>query len=468
MDATTLDTHRIERDSLGDVRVPSEAFWGAQTQRAVDNFQISGQVFDRRLIRALGLVKLACAEVNRELEDLDAERYDAISQAAQRVIDGELDGHFPLDIYQTGSGTSTNMNANEVIANKANLLLGHGLGAKEPVHPNDHVNMGQSSNDVIPTAMHVATYLALVEELLPALEHLAGAIDSRAALDEDFVKTGRTHLMDAMPLTVGQEMSGWSFAMRQAAARLQTILPELGQLALGGTAVGTGVNTRRGFGKAVAAQLAALTGQPFQEADNHFAAQATTDTVVAVSAQVKAAAVALLKIANDLRWMNSGPQAGLGDMVLPALQPGSSIMPGKINPVIPEAVIMVCCRVVGNDVTVTQAAQLSSFQLAVGLPVTIQSLLESITLLAEAARHLADKAIRDMKVNEARIQSLVGRNPILVTALNPVIGYDKAAQIAKRAYAEDRLLKDVAREMTDLSNEELDTLLDPRAMTHPK
>ena len=263
-------------------------------------------------------------------------------------------------------------------------------------------------------------------------------------------------------------MSGWSFATRLAATRLAAILPELAQLALGGTAVGTGVNTRRGFGKAVAARLAALTGQPFQEADNHFAAQATTDTVVAASALVKAAAVALLKIANDLRWMNSGPQAGLGDVILPALQPGSSIMPGKINPVIPEAVMMVCCRVVGNDVTVTQAAQLANFQLAVGLPVTISSLLESVTLLAEAARHLADKAIRDMQVNQARIQSLVGRNPILVTALNPVIGYDKAAQIAKRSYAEDRLLKDVAQEMTDLSGEQLDALLDPRAMTHPK
>lgn len=467
MDATSPAAHRIERDSLGDVHVPTDAYWGAQTQRAVENFQISGQTFDRRLIRALGLVKLACAEVNGELEDLDEQRVDAIRQAAQRVIDGQMDEHFPLDLYQTGSGTSTNMNANEVIANQANVLLGHGLGAKEPVHPNDHVNMGQSSNDVIPTAMHVAAYLALVEELLPALHHLAAVIDQRAAADGSLVKTGRTHLMDAMPLTVGQELGGWSFAVRQSATRLANVLPELSQLALGGTAVGTGVNTRRGFGRAVAARLAALTGQPFQEAENHFAAQATTDTVVAVSSLVKAAAVALLKIANDLRWMNSGPQAGLADVTLPALQPGSSIMPGKINPVIPEAVMMVCCRVVGNDVAVTQAAQLSNFQLAVGLPITITSLLESITLLAEAARHLADKAIRDMQVNEARIQGLVGRNPILVTAMNPVIGYDKAAQIAKRAYAENRLLVDVAREMTDLTDEELEKHLDPRAMTHP-
>ncbi len=459
---------RVERDSLGEVQVPGDAYWAAQTQRAVDNFQISGQRFDRRFIRALGLVKLACAEVNHDLGDLDDSRFGAIRQAAERVRDGDLDAHFPLDIYQTGSGTSTNMNANEVIANQANLLLGQGLGAKEPVHPNDHVNMGQSSNDVIPTVMHVAAYLAIVEELLPALHHLADTIDERAARDRDQVKTGRTHLMDAMPLTIGQEFGGWSAAARQAAARLAAFLPELGQLALGGTAVGTGVNTRAGFGKAVAAKLAALTGQPFQEAADHFWTQGTTDTAVAASALVKAAAVSVVKIANDLRWMNSGPQAGLGDISLPALQPGSSIMPGKINPVIPEAVMMVCCRVVGNDVAVTQAAQLANFQLAVGLPVTVDALIESVTLLAQACRHLADKAIRDLKVNAARIDGLVGRNPILVTALNPVIGYDRAAEIAKRSIAENRLLVEVAREMTDLSAEQLAALLDPRDMTHPK
>jgi fumarate hydratase class II len=469
--AVTTDTNRdtrVERDSLGDVHVPNRAFYGAQTQRAVDNFQISGQVFDRRFIRALGLIKLACAGVNRELEDLDEARYAVIANATQMVVDGQLDEHFPLDIFQTGSGTSTNMNANEVIANQANVLAGHGLGAREPIHPNDHVNMGQSSNDVIPTALNVSAYLAIAEELLPALAHLADTIDARAARDADVVKTGRTHLMDAMPLTVGQEMSAWSYAMRQAAARLEAFLPELGQLALGGTAVGTGVNTRPGYGKAVAARLAALTGHPFQEADNHFACQGTTDTAVAASGLVKATAVAMLKVANDLRWMNSGPQAGLGEVSLPALQPGSSIMPGKINPVIPEAVVMVCARVMGNDVAIAQAAQLANFQLAVGLPVTVASLLESITLLAAAATHLADKAIADMAVNTSRIGALVGRNPILVTALNPVIGYDKAAQIAKRAYAENRLVKDVAREMTDLSDDQLDALLDPRGMTSPK
>lgn len=459
---------RAERDSMGEIEVPGQAYWGAQTHRALVNFQISGQTFDRRFIRALGLVKLACAGVNSDLDDLDEPRYAAIREAAQAVVDGELDEHFPLDVFQTGSGTSTNMNANEVIANKANLLLGQGLGAKEPVHPNDHVNMGQSSNDVIPTALHVAAYLALTEELLPALHHLADTIDARAAADADVVKTGRTHLMDAMPLTLGQELSGWSHAMRQAAGRLADLLPELGQLALGGTAVGTGVNTRPGYGKAVAARLAALTGHPFQEATNHFSAQGTTDTAVAASALVKSAAVALAKVANDLRWMNSGPQAGLAEVALPALQPGSSIMPGKVNPVIPEAVLMVCARVIGNDVTITQAAQLANFQLAVGLPVTAASLLESITLLAEAARHLADKAVRGMTVNRPRIDSLVGRNPILVTALNPLIGYDKAAQIAKRAYAEDRLLVDVAREMTDLSDEALAEHLDPLGMTAPK
>jgi fumarate hydratase class II len=459
---------RVERDSLGDVEVPGSAYWGAQTHRALGNFQISGQPFDRRFIRALGLIKLAAAGVNNDLGDLDDARYDAIRRSAQRVVDGDLDEHFPLDVFQTGSGTSTNMNANEVIANQANVLLGAGLGAKEPIHPNDHVNMGQSSNDVIPTALNVSAYLAIAEELLPALEHLAQTIEARGAADASVVKTGRTHLMDAMPLTIGQEFSGWSHSLRQAGARLEAFLPELGELAIGGTAVGTGVNSRPGYGKAVAARLAALTGQPFQEAGNHFTAQGTTDTAVGASALVKAAAVALAKVANDLRWMNSGPQAGLAEVTLPALQPGSSIMPGKINPVIPEAVVMVCARVVGNDVTITQAAQLANFQLAVGLPVTAASLLESITLLAQAARHLADKAVRDLRVNAERIGGLVDRNPILVTALNPLIGYDRAAAIAKRAYAEDRRLLDVAREMTDLSDEELARCLDPMGMTEPR
>ncbi len=456
---------RVETDSLGDVRVPADALYGAQTQRAVENFPISGQGFDRRFIRALGLVKLACAGINRELGHLDGELADAVEQAAREVAEGQHDQHFPIDIFQTGSGTSTNMNANEVIANRANQLLGHPLGAKEPVHPNDHVNMGQSSNDVIPTSIHVAASLALEEELLPAVDHLIGVIRQRAEQDGDVVKTGRTHLMDAMPVTLGQEMGGWASQLEMARDRLEDILPELSQLAIGGTAVGTGVNAPEGFGKAVAARLSALTGQVFEEAPDHFMAQASTDTAVATSALLKALAVSMMKIANDLRWMNSGPKAGLAEISLPALQPGSSIMPGKINPVIPEAVAMVAAQVMGNDAACTVAGQAANFQLSVMLPVTARNLLESIGLLASASRVLADRAIAGLTIRHDHIAYFVERNPILVTALNPVIGYDLAAKIAKRAYAEGRRLQDVTREMTDLSDEEIEQLLDPRSMT---
>jgi fumarate hydratase class II len=456
---------RAERDSMGEVRVPAGALFGAQTQRAVDNFPISGLVFDRRFIRALGLIKLACLGVNRELGLLEGDMADAIETAAREVAEGVHDAQFPIDIFQTGSGTSTNMNANEVIANRANLLLGQPLGAKSPVHPNDHVNLGQSSNDVIPAAIHVAATLAIEEELLPALDHLAATIRMRAAENADVVTTGRTHLMDAMPVTLGQVFGAWASQVELARGRLAGVLPELGQLAIGGTAVGTGINTPKGFGKAVAARLAALTGHPFQEAGDHFGAQASSDTAVAVSGLAKAAAVALMKIANDLRWMNSGPQAGLAEIALPALQPGSSIMPGKVNPVIPEAVTMVCAQVIGNDTTITIAGQAANFQLSVMLPVIAHDLIESISLLAGAASVLADKAVAGMTINREHIAELVERNPILVTALNPVIGYDLAAQIAKRAYAEDRRVKDVAREMTELSDADLDRLLDPRGMT---
>jgi len=456
---------RVERDSMGEVEVPAGALYGAQTQRAVQNFAISGLRFDRRFLRALGLIKLAAAGVNKELELLDEPVAEAIQQAALEVAEGRHDAHFPIDVFQTGSGTSTNMNANEVIANRANLLLGRPLGAREPVHPNDHVNLGQSSNDVIPAAIHVAACLALVEELLPALDALQAAIDARAAEHADVVKTGRTHLMDAMPLSVGQEMGAWATQVRLARERLTALLPELGDLAIGGTAVGTGVNAPKGYGRAVAARLAALTGFPFQEAGDHFAAQACSDTAVAVSALLKAAAVSMMKIANDLRWLNSGPQAGLAEITLPALQPGSSIMPGKINPVIPEAAAMVAAQVMGNDQAITVAGQAANFQLSVMLPVIARNLLESIALLAGASRALAERAVTGLVVNRERISALVERNPILVTALNPVIGYDRAAAIAKRAYEEGRPVREVAREMTDLPDEQLDELLDPRRMT---
>ncbi|MFQ5459915.1 MAG: class II fumarate hydratase [Anaerolineae bacterium] len=459
------ETTREERDSLGPVQVPAQALWGAQTQRAVENFPVSGITFGRRFLKALGLVKLACAGVNRDLDLLDDEVARAIVQAAEEVVAGRHDGEFPIDIFQTGSGTSTNMNANEVIANRANQILGQPLGAKKPVHPNDHVNRSQSSNDVIPTALHVAAYQAAADELLPALDQLADAIESRAAEHGDLVKTGRTHLMDAMPVTVGQEMGGWAAQVRLAAGRIRTLLPELGQLCIGGTAVGTGLNAPEGFSKAVAARLSALTGHPFSETENHFAAQASSDTPVAMSGAVKSAAVSLMKIANDLRWMNSGPNAGLAEIALPALQPGSSIMPGKINPVIPEAVTQVCAQVMGNDVAVTVGGQAANFELSVMQPVIARNLIESIAILAGAARTLAEKAINGLVVNRERIGGLVEKNPILVTALNPVIGYDKAAVVAKKAFAEGRAVKDVARDLTDLPAEELDRLLDPRNMT---
>ncbi len=455
---------RVERDSLGEVKVPTNALYGAQTQRAVENFPISGLRFPRTFIRALGLIKAAAARVNRDLGLLDAEKARLIEQAAQEVVDGRWDDQFPIDIFQTGSGTSTNMNANEVIANRALQLMGAQVGSKA-IHPNDHVNMGQSSNDVIPAAIHVAAYLEVAESLLPALRHLHQVLLQKAAETDDVIKTGRTHLMDATPIRMGQEISGWAAQIEKGIARIEAVLPRLAELAIGGTAVGTGLNAHPEFGRRVAAALAEQTGLPFVETNNHFEAQATQDTAVELSGQLKVVATSLMKIANDLRWMNSGPQAGLAEIVLPGLQPGSSIMPGKINPVIPEAVTMVCAQVFGNDLTITIGGQSGNFELNVMLPVIAYNLLQSITLLANAARLLADKAIAGFTVNRERTVGLVERNPILVTALNPVIGYDRAAQIAKRAYAEGRRLKEVAAEMTDLNPAELDRLLDPRALT---
>ncbi|HEY64118.1 MAG TPA: class II fumarate hydratase [Caldilineae bacterium] len=455
---------RIERDSLGEVRVPAQALYGAQTQRAVENFPVSGLRFPRSFIRALGLIKAAAARVNRELGLLDEEKARFIELAAREVAEGRWDDQFPIDIFQTGSGTSTNMNANEVIANRAIQLMGGELGSKA-IHPNDHVNMGQSSNDVIPSAIHIAAYLETEEALLPALRHLHETLLHKAAETDDVVKTGRTHLMDATPIRLGQEISGWAAQIEKGIARIEATLPRLAELALGGTAVGTGLNAHPEFGRRMAAALAEETGLPFVEASNHFEAQAAQDTAVELSGQLKVIAASLMKIANDLRWMNSGPQAGLAEITLPALQPGSSIMPGKINPVIPEAVTMVCAQVFGNDVAITVGGQSGNFELNVMLPVIAYNLLQSITLLANAARLLADKAIAGFTVHREHIAELVERNPILVTALNPVVGYDKAAQIAKRAYAEGRRVKEVAAEITDLSPEELDRLLDPRGLT---
>ena len=460
-------SYRVERDSLGEVRVPAEALWGAQTQRAIENFPISGIRFSRTFIRALGLIKYAAAKVNTDLGLLEPRLAQAIMQAAQEVAEGRWDAHFPLDIFQTGSGTSTNMNANEVIANRANVLLGSSLGAKSPVHPNDHVNKGQSSNDVIPTAIHVAAYLEVHETLLPGLRHLHETLLQKARAWDHLVKTGRTHLMDAMPVRLGQEIGGWARQVELAIERVESTLPRLAELAIGGTAVGTGINTHPEFGRRVAAVLAELTGLPFREAVNHFEAQAAQDAAVELSGQLKTVAAALMKIANDLRWMNSGPIAGLQEIRLPALQPGSSIMPGKVNPVIPEAVRMVAAQVFGNDVAINFGGALGDFELNVMLPLIAHNLLQSIVILGNAARVLADKAIAGFTVNESHITSLIDRNPILGTALNPIIGYDRAAEVVKKALAEGRTVKEVVVEMGLLSPEEAERILDPRLMTEP-
>jgi fumarate hydratase class II len=451
--------YRIEKDSLGEVRVPANALYAAQTQRAVENFPISDLRFPRPFIRALGLIKGAAAAANEKLGLMDKTMSAAIQSASADVAVGLYDADFPLDIFQTGSGTSTNMNANEVIANLASTRL----GAK--VHPNDHVNMSQSSNDVIPTAIHVSAYLAVVDDLVPALSYLADTLERKAATVDHVVTTGRTHLMDAMPVRLSQELGGWLSQIRHGIERVQSSLPRLAELAQGGTAVGTGINAHPAFGAAIAAELAAQTGQSFVTSSNYFESLSTQDAAVELSGQLKAVATSLMKISNDLRWMNSGPIAGFGEISLPALQPGSSIMPGKINPVIPEAVAMVAAQVTGNDLVITLAGQSGNFQLNVMLPVAAYNLLQSITLLAGASRLLADKAIAGFTVNEEKIGDLVGRNPILVTALNPVIGYELGAKIAKKSYAEGRTLRDVALEMTDLTDSDLTRLLDPRQLT---
>ncbi len=450
---------RIEKDSMGELEVPADALWGAQTQRAVNNFPISGLTMPRQFIVALGLVKWAAAGANAELGLITNDVAAAIQKAALAVAEGDYDEHFPIDIFQTGSGTSSNMNANEVISHLAAESLG------KEVHPNDHVNMSQSSNDVIPTCVHVSAALAIQQKLLPALEHLSKALASKADETRDVVKTGRTHLMDAMPVTLGQELDGWRSQIDHASERLGDTMKRLTELAQGGTAVGTGINAHPKFGGKVAVLLSERTDVPFKAADNQFESLSSQDAAVETSGQLRVLAVSLTKIANDLRWMNSGPLAGVGEIELPALQPGSSIMPGKVNPVIPEAVTMVCAQVIGNDVTITIGGQSGNFQLNVMLPVVVHNLIQSIEILATASVCLADKAIVGFTVSTDNINRALDRNPILVTALNPVIGYEKGAAVAKKAYKEGRALKDVAREMTDLTNEELDRLLDPTSLT---
>ena len=450
---------RTEKDSMGELQVPADAKWGAQTQRAVNNFPISGLPMPRQFIAALGLVKWAAAGANAELGLIGPNLAIAIQKAALQVVAGEHDAEFPIDVFQTGSGTSSNMNANEVIASIATGIRG------SAVHPNDHVNMSQSSNDVIPTCVHLSAAMAIQGQLLPALRTLTVTLEKKADEVRHVVKTGRTHLMDAMPVTLGQELDGWRAQIDNGIARLSDSMLRLKALAQGGTAVGTGINAHPKFGAKVAVLISEHTHIEFRPAASKFEAMSTQDTAVEVSGQLRVLAVSLSKIANDLRWMNSGPLAGIGEIELPALQPGSSIMPGKVNPVIPEAVAMVCAQVIGNDATIAIAGQSGNFQLNVMLPVVAYNLLQSIELLSNASTCLAEKAIAGFTVNVDNINRALDRNPILVTALNPVIGYELGAAIAKKAYAEGRAVKDVAREMTDLTTEELDRLLDPAALT---
>ncbi|MEX1125003.1 MAG: class II fumarate hydratase [Acidimicrobiia bacterium] len=454
--------HRIERDSMGEVEVPQEAYYGASTQRAVDNFPISGLRFGRRFIWALGLLKGSAATVASQLGHLDAERGAAIRKAADEVMDGALDQHFVLDIFQTGSGTSTNTNANEVIATRATELLAPGA---DPVHPNDQVNFGQSSNDVIPTALHISAVAALREQLIPALDRLSASLGAKAREFADVVKSGRTHLMDATPVTLGQEFGGWATQIRKGSERLAKVLPELEELALGGTAVGTGINAPSGFAPAVIALMADRTGYPFREAEDHFEAQGAKDATVMASGALKTVAVSLFKIANDIRFLGSGPSSGLAEIRIPELQPGSSIMPGKVNPVMSEMVMQVAAQVIGNDASITWGGANGNFELNLMMPLIAHNLLESIEILASAADTFRAKCVDGIEADRDRARALLERNAIIVTALNPHIGYDNGARIAKEALATGRSIRDLVLESGLMTADELDRALDFKKLT---
>jgi fumarate hydratase, class II len=458
---------RLERDTMGEIAVPQDRYWGAQTQRSLTYFAIGSDVMPREMIRALGLVKVAAAQVNQDLSLLSPELAAAIIQAAQEVVEGQWDDHFPLRVWQTGSGTQSNMNANEVIANRAIAVLGGVLGSQTPVHPNDHVNQSQSSNDVFPTAMHIAAAESIHHQLVPRVTKLRMALNEKASAYQDIVKIGRTHLMDAVPLTLGQEFSGYVYQLDQNLARLQSILPDLYELALGGTAVGTGLNTHPEFAERSAARLAALTQLPFVSAPNKFAALAAHDAVVMASGALKTLAASLLKIANDLRWLGSGPRCGLGELILPANEPGSSIMPGKVNPTQCEAMTMVCVQVMGNDAAIAFAGSQGNFELNVFKPVMMHNLLHSIGLLADACGSFTDHLVLGLEPNRPEIEALLQRSLMLVTALTPKIGYDTAAAVAKKAYAEAKTLREVCLELGYLTGEEFDQVVQPQDMTHP-
>ncbi|MGX8908055.1 class II fumarate hydratase [Streptomyces netropsis] len=463
---TDSDQYRIEHDSMGEVRVPAHAKWRAQTQRAVENFPLSGQRLERSHIEALARIKAAAAKVNAELGVVDKDIAEAIEAAATEVAEGRWDDHFPVDVFQTGSGTSSNMNTNEVLATLATERLGR------EVHPNDHVNASQSSNDVFPSSIHIAATAAVTGDLVPALEHLAAALERKAAEFAEVVKSGRTHLMDATPVTLGQEFGGYAAQVRYGVERLRSSLPRLAELPLGGTAVGTGINTPPGFSAAVIAEVARTTGLPLTEARDHFEAQGARDGLVETSGQLRTIAVGLTKIANDLRWMASGPRTGLAEINLPDLQPGSSIMPGKVNPVVPEAVLMVAAQVVGNDATVATAGAAGNFELNVMLPVMAKNLLESVRLLANASRLLADRTVDGITANVERARAYAESSPSVVTPLNRYIGYEEAAKVAKKSLAEQKTIREVVLESGYidrglLTREQLDAALDVLRMTRP-
>jgi fumarate hydratase class II len=461
---------RIERDSMGEMSVPADAYYGASTARAVENFPISDLRFGRGFIAALGMIKSACAEAGASLGLIDAKRKALIQQAAQEVVDGKLDAQFVVDIFQTGSGTSTNMNANEVIAARANEIATGARGGKEPIHPNDHVNMQQSSNDVIPTAIHVAAAVAIRERLVPALEHLEEVLDDKARAVDDVVKIGRTHLQDATPVRLGQEVGGWAAQARQSVERALRAITALRELPLGGTAVGTGVNSHPQFAHKAVHILAERTGIYFVQAPNHFEAQSAKDGVVEASGLLKTIALSLAKIANDVRWLASGPRCGIGEISIPATQPGSSIMPGKVNPVMSEMVLQVAAQVLGNDATIAFAASPlgSTFELNVMMPVMAYALLQSIDLLTTSARVFADRAASGIEADRERCESLVEQSLAMCTSLAPKIGYDRAAEIAKESFKTGLTVREVARSRGMMPDEELDRLLDPRRMTQPQ
>ena len=458
---------RKEKDSMGDMQIPDDAYYGAQTQRAVENFPISGITISKSMIQALGKIKRSAAIVNHELGLLDDDRKNAIVQAADEIIEGKLDSQFPVDIYQTGSGTSSNMNCNEILSNRASEIMGGKIGAKDPVHPNDHVNLGQSSNDVIPTAIHIAANTMLEEELIPALQNLANELDKKATAFSDIVKIGRTHLQDATPITLGQEFSGYAQMVKNGIKRIQNAQGFLSELALGGTAVGTGINTKAQFGTHMAKEITRITGISFVEASNHFEAQGAQDAAVETSGALKTVAVSLSKIANDIRWLGSGPRAGLGELILPAVQPGSSIMPGKTNPVICEAMIQACAQVIGNDLAITIGGQGGVFELNLMLPLIAHNLTNSITILSNGTIVFTEKLIIGLKANKEKCAGYIEGSLAMCTSLVPVLGYDKAADIAYKAYNSGKTVREIAIEENVLDKDKLNELLDPLSMTKP-